>query len=190
MAGLSQYTSFLKQQREVMDNFRELIRMEKEDLKLTLDGGKEMAIDKSQDKDLKKATENMEELKLFEYFVEVQINAIECASKLTEKFKDKILEMEKRTQEEKNAKAKKEAELRKAEKEQDKLNKAFEAAKAKIDAQSETLGESMFETTDEEIMEEVKVQEEKKTESKPKAKAEEKPKKEETQEESLFDLFS
>lgn len=188
MPALSQYTNFLKQQREVMDNFRELIRMEKESLNQSVENSKESAIEASKDRDLKKATEDMEELKLFEYFVEVQINAIECASKLTEKFKDKILEMEKRTKEEKAAKAKEEAEKRKAEKDKEKLNKAFETAKAKMDKANETLGEAMFETSDEELMEQVKTEKAKKEDkSKPTPKSE--TKKEESTEESLFDIF-
>ena len=185
MANLSQYTNFLKQQREVMENFRELIRMEKEDLKLPLSSGDALSASLSQE-DLKKATENLDELKLFEYFVAVQINAIDCADRLTQKFKDKILEMEKQRQDSKAAKAKEE-------KDKEKLNKAFEVAKAKIDAESETLGEAMFETNDEEILEQVKLEQSKKSEEKkdqkPKPASKPSPEKGADIEESLFDLF-
>ena len=191
MAGIAQYTSFFNQQKEVMFNFRELIRLEKEEQKANLEDGKQMAIDASKDNSLENATIGMNELKLFEYFVEVQLNAIECGAKLTEKFKSKIEEMEKRSTEEKANKAKEEAELRKAEKAKESKQKAFELAKAKMEEEAEANGDPIFDISDDELMEQVELAEEKKAKEKSKSSTKPKTSKEaEKQEvESLFDLF-
>lgn len=191
MAGIAQYTSFLNQQKEVMFNFRELIRLEKEEQKANLEDGKQMAIDVSKDNSLEKATIGMDELKLFEYFVEVQLNAIECGAKLTDKFKSKIEEMEQRSAEEKANKAKEEAELRKAEKAKESKQKAFELAKAKMEEEAEANGDPIFDISDEELMEQIELAEEKKAKGKSKSSTKNKTDKEpeNQKDELLFDLF-
>lgn len=191
MAGIAKYTSFFNQQKEIIFNFRELIRLEKEEQKANLEDGKQMAIDASKDNSLEKATVGMDELKLFEYYVEVQLNVIECGEKLTEKYKSKIEEMEKRSDEEKANKAKEEAELRKAEKAKESKQKAFELAKAKMEEEAEANGDPIFDISDEELMEQVELAEEKKAKEKSKSSIKSKTSKEaEKQEvEALFDLF-
>lgn len=191
MAGIAKYTSFFNQQKEIIFNFRELIRLEKEEQKANLEDGKQMAIDASKDNSLEKATVGMDELKLFEYYVEVQLNVIECGEKLTEKYKSKIEEMEKRSAEEKANKGKEEAELRKAEKAKESKQKAFELAKAKMEEEAEANGEPIFDISDEELMEQVELAEEKKAKEKSKSSPKSKTSKEaEKQEvESLFDWF-
>lgn len=192
--GITQYTSFLDQQLEVMMNFRELIRLKKEKLGEPAEDGKATAEKASEEGSLEKATSDMEGLKLFEYFVEVQINAIEQGKSLTEEFKDKIEEMETRSKEEKAAKLKEETELRQAEKIKEKAQKAFERAKEKIEEENRKNGEALIELSDEELMEEAIAQEEAKAKpkeaSKTKSKTTTKKEKPEQEEpDSLFDLF-
>lgn len=192
--GITQYTSFLDQQLEVMMNFRELIRLKKEKLGEPAEDGKTAAEKASEEGSLEKATSDMEGLKLFEYFVEVQINAIEQGKSLTEEFKDKIEEMETRSKEEKAAKLKEETELRQAEKIKEKAQKAFERAKEKIEEENRKNGEALIELSDEELMEEAIAQEEAKAKpkeaSKTKSKTTTKKEKPEQEEpDSLFDLF-
>lgn len=192
--GITQYTSFLDQQLEVMMNFRELIRLKKEKLGEPAEDGKAAAEKASEEGSLEKATSDMEGLKLFEYFVEVQINAIEQGKSLTEEFKDKIEEMETRSKEEKAAKLKEETELRQAEKIKEKAQKAFERAKEKIEEENRKNGEALIELSDEELMEEAMAQEEAKVKpkeaSKTKSKTTTKKEKPEQEEpDSLFDLF-
>lgn len=192
--GITQYTSFLDQQLEVMMNFRELIRLKKEKLGEPAEDGKTAAEKASEEGSLEKATSDMEGLKLFEYFVEVQINAIEQGKSLTEEFKDKIEEMETRSKEEKAAKLKEETELRQAEKIKEKAQKAFERAKEKIEEENRKNGEALIELSDEELMEEAMAQEEAKVKpkeaSKTKSKTTTKKEKPEQEEpDSLFDLF-
>lgn len=192
--GITQYTSFLDQQLEVMMNFRELIRLKKEKLGEPAEDGKTAAEKASEEGSLEKATSDMEGLKLFEYFVEVQINAIEQGKSLTEEFKDKIEEMETRSKEQKAAKLKEETELRQAEKIKEKAQKAFERAKEKIEEENRKNGEALIELSDEELMEEAIAQEEAKAKpkeaSKTKSKTTTKKEKPEQEEpDSLFDLF-
>lgn len=192
--GITQYTSFLEQQLEVMMNFRKLIRLKKEKLGLQTNNDKTDAIESSNAGSLEQATKDMKGLKLFEYYVEVQINAIECGKSLTEEFKEEIEKMEAEAKKEKEAKAKEEKELHEAEKAKEKAQKAFEKAKAKIEQENLTKGESLIDISDEELMAETVAKEEakakhNKSSAKKSKTADNKEKAKEEEPASLFDLF-